>query len=977
MAALCTLSTLVITGLYAPATSLAREPFGIESFEVALAADEAGAPDTQAGSHPFSLTTNVELDHYTREEREIFPNQDPKSILVTLPAGVVVNPLATTERCTEAELEREGLCPNASAVGVATLNLNLLPDTPVPIFNMIPQKGVPAELGFNVAGQGIAVHLIGGVRTGGDYAVQAEASEILQKQVALYGAKVVLWGDPSAEGHDPERGICARRDPEQKEVIEREIEEELKEKGFTERENLADCPVAKSDRPLLTMPTSCDTGALTASVSTDSWQEPEHFLTATASAGEITGCERLPFGPKLSIAPDPDPAVAAAPSGLSVTLEMPQTESLKSLAESDLKEASVSLPPGFVVSPSAANGLAACSEAQIALTAKSPAACPDASKLGTVQVETPLLSAPLEGALYIAQQGNLPGNGSNPFGTLFAVYLVAEGSGVVLKLPGAVTLDGSTGQISVRFGEDPARSAATGQQQFLPQLPFNKLLMHLFSGPRAALTAPASCGEVVPTALLTSWSGSALTPPLEALPVAGGCATGGFAPSFAAGTTSNQAGSFSPLDVKVGREDGQQYLQRLQLALPPGLLADVSGVPRCDDQHAVDGDCPAASRIGSVTVGAGPGPDPFYTNGGVYLTNGYKGAPFGEVAEVPAVAGPFNLGEGGRPIAVRGAIQIDPNTAQVTVFSDPFPTILQGVPLQVRSLDIDIDRPHFALNPTGCRPSAVSGTLGSAQGATMPVTSSFVAVNCATLKFAPRFSASTAGATSKANGASLVVKISEKPGEANIRKVDLQLPIVLPSRLTTLQKACTEQQFGANPAACPADSVVGSAVARTPILGAPLTGPAYLVSHGGEAFPDVEFVLQGEGVTIVLDGKTDIKKGITYSRFETVPDAPISSFETTLPEGPHSVLTTHARLCALSKTLTVSKLVKRRVHGRIVRVRTKVKKSVPQQLLMPTTIVGQNGAQLTQSTRIAVTGCSKAPAKNAKAKRKAKKAKHG
>jgi hypothetical protein len=370
-------------------------------------------------------------------------------------------------------------------------------------------------------------------------------------------------------------------------------------------------------------------------------------------------------------------------------------------------------------------------------------------------------------------------------------------------------------------------------------------------------------------------------------------------------------------------------------------LAKIAGVPLCGEAQANAGTCGPESQLGTTSVLAGSGEHPLYVPGGrVYLTTGYKGQPFGLSIVVPAVAGPFNLGN----VVIRAAIHIDPNTAQVTVLSNPLPQSRDGVPFRLRTVNVEINRAGgFTFNPTNCVQQSITATLTGAQGASANVASPFAVTGCKTLPFKPAFSASTQAKTSKANGASLVVKVAQKPGEANIHKVDLQLPLAFPSRLTTLQKACTEAQFNTNPAGCPEGSFIGTAKAVTPVLNASLVGPAILVSHGGAAFPDVKFILQGEGVEIVLDGKTDIKKGITYSKFETVPDAPISSFETVLPEGPHSILGTNIPASA-----------KYSLCG--------------QKLVMPTTITGQNGAQVTQSTNIAVTGCGKPSIKITKPK---------
>jgi hypothetical protein len=286
-------------------------------------------------------------------------------------------------------------------------------------------------------------------------------------------------------------------------------------------------------------------------------------------------------------------------------------------------------------------------------------------------------------------------------------------------------------------------------------------------------------------------------------------------------------------------------------------------------------------------------------------------------------------------------LHIDPNTAQAIAQTPAagtpggLPLMLDGVPLRLRAVNVTLNRPGFTLNPTSCAQKQIMGTIASTQGATVSVASPFAVAGCQGLPFKPVLSASTHARVSKASGASLTVRVTSTQGQANIARADLQLPKSLPARLTTLQQACTEAQFAANPAGCPAASDIGTAKAVTPILNTPLTGPAYLVSHGGAAFPDVEFILQGEGVTIVLDGQTQIKRGITYSHFDTVPDAPISSFETVLPEGPHSALT-----IPLSTTRPKTSLC-------------------GESLVMPTSIVGQNGASVSQSTKVAVTGCAK------------------
>jgi hypothetical protein len=903
---------LAALALFAP-PALAAGGFGVERFEAPVT-EQGGSPATQAGSHPYALNTTIVFkQHFDAEYQKanagstgMLPNGEPKDVEVNLPAGLVVNPLATERRCTEAEIEAFGSpCPPASAVGEVTFETADLGVLTEPVYNMVPPSGIPADLAFDAVGVGAIVHIVGKVRSGADYGLSAETSNLTQK-APVDSVSVTLWGDPSAESHDGQRGHCAE------------------EGGCL-------LPVERIERPFLTLPGSC-AGPLTATMTADSWQEPGMFPPEPVFEGSsIIGCEKLAFTPAIEVKPETE--VADSPTGLSVNLKVPQSESVTGLAEANLKEAVVTLPAGMTVNPSAANGLGACSETQIGLDNADAPSCPRESKLANVKVVTPLLEEPLHGAVYLAQQGNLAGNGSNPYGSLFAIYLVAEGSGVLVKLPGEVTLDQSTGQLTARFGEDPT----TGQ--FLPQLPFSELKMEFFGGPGAALVTPSGCGTYTTTSLLTPWSAPASGPPVtpeSGFPITSGCA-GGLTPSFSAGTVSNLAGSFSPLLVRFSRQDGEQELHAVQLQLPPGLLGEIAHVPLCGEAQAKTGTCGEASEIGMIAVAVGAGPDPYWiTDGHAYLTGPYDGQPFGLSIVVPAVAGPFNVGSEGRPVVVRAAISVNPQTAAVTITSKPFPQILQGVPLQIRTVDVNADRPDFTLNPTSCAPMSVTGTLQGSQGASAALSVPYQAAGCANLPFKPSFAVSVQGAASKANGASLDVEVAQKPGEANIHKVDVQLPTQLPSRLTTLQKACAEQQFAANPAGCPEGSFVGYAAARTPVLNAPLSGPAILVSHGGAAFPDLDVILQGEGVTIDLTGKTDIKKGITYSRFETVPDAPISSFELKLPEGSHSVLAAY--------------------------LPTKANYSFcGQSLTMPTTIIGQNGAQVTQTTKIAVTGCDSKP----------------
>jgi hypothetical protein len=660
-----------------------------------------------------------------------------------------------------------------------------------------------------------------------------------------------------------------------------------------------------------------------------------------------------------SIAVEPETTQADTPSGYVVELRLPQgPNAFGELATPNLKNAAITLPPGLSISPSAANGpnaLSGCTPEQIDLLGTevgeghpggnnspyddglihaAPGRCPESSRLGEVEVKTPVLAEPLHGHLYLAephcgQAGEAACTEEQAEkGEVFGVYLEVAGSGVIVKQPGIVEVGGhgahsaaaglAPGQVRVRFDE-------------APQFPLEDVKVTFPGGQRTALANPQECGTATTTGELEPWSAPESGPnatPSSSFTVTGCEGAMPFKPGFAAGMATPIAGGFSPFVLQLSRQDGEQDLSGLNVTLPEGLLAKLAGVPECGEAEADAGTCSSGSQIGTVTVTLGAGSEPLTQTGRVYLTGPYNGGPFGEVTVVPAVAGPFDLGN----VVVRGAIRIDPHTARASIVSDPFPTIVDGVPVRLRTVDVEVDRPGFTFNPTGCDSQSVSGTVTSAQGTTAAVSSPFAVTGCAHLPFKPSFTISTRGKTSRIDGASLVVKVTQKPGEANIHRVLLQFPKALPARLATLRKACTEAQFAANPAGCPEGAVIGTATAVTPVLATPLRGPGYIVSHGGAAYPDVVFVLQGDGVTIDLTGGTRIRKGVTYSSFATVPDAPVTSFESNLPQGPHAVL--GANLPA-------------RARGSFC----------GRKLTMPTTIEGQNGAIVEQGTKIAVTGC--------------------
>ncbi len=833
---------------------------------------------------------------------------------------MVGNPTAYPH-CTLAQFANQA-CPSNTVLGAAVVSIRtsgVLESLPEPVFNLEPSVGEPARFGFFPL---VPVFLDTSVRTGGDYGVTVHVQNIPQA-IGFVGNSVTFWGVPGDRRHDNARGNTC---------LEGQVCQHLEE---------------NNPPPFLTLPTSC-TGPLQDSGEADSWAEPHTGVTFKSEPRQapleglmspLDGCGSLAFGSEIKVSSDVESA--STPSGLKVDVHVPQNEALnpKGLAPSNVRNITVALPEGVQLNPSAADGLQACTQAQVALSSESESSCPSASKLANATIKTPLLPNPLKGFVYLASPQNFAGLPENPFSSLVAMYLVARDpvSGVLVKLAGNVSLS-PAGQITATFANNP-------------QLPFEDAEIEFFGGERAPLATPSHCGPYTTHASFEPWSNTEtihealqstsdfnITSGVNNSPCPGSALP--FTPSLASETTNINAGSFSPLTTTISREDGQQSVQSVQLHYPPGLSGLLSGVKLCPEAQANAGTCGPESEIGETIVSVGLGGDPFTVTGGkAYVTEKYQGAPFGLSIVNPAKAGPFDLQEG-RPVVVRAKIEVNPITAALTITTDSsgahaIPSVIEGIPLQIRHVNVTINRPGFTFNPTNCNPTAINGTIGSNEGASSPVSVPFQVTNCASLKFVPKFAVSTSGKTSKAKGASLAVKLTYPSGPqgayANIARVKVDLPKQLPSRLTTLQKACTAAQFEVNPAGCPTASIIGHAKAITPLVPVPLEGPAYFVSHGGEAFPSLIVVLQGYGVTVDLVGTTFISKaGITSSTFKTVPDAPVGSFELTLPEGKFSALAANGSLCKSQSKLK-----------------------------MPTEFVAQNGLKINESTKIVATGCPK------------------
>ncbi len=817
---------------------------------------------TQAAGHPEWGITSFELNSKTSLlGRE--PEGALKRLRVDVPAGLAADPQALP-KCSVTTFEADG-CPAETKVGETELTVFVLAaNTSVTgtVYNLEPAPGLPLEFGIHVEVPEVAnehIFLEGHVAWSSDYHEYFEINNV-SKAIPIVKSKLLFEGR-AGEGN------------------------------------------------FLTLPSVC-------SPSTTSYLEVESYegaisTTETHTPVGVEGCGNVPFAPQATIAPET--ATSDQPDGAAVEVKVPQNVGAGQINTADIQNARVTLPEGLTLNPSAAHGLTACTAGQIAIGATTAVACPPASKVGEVTIETDLPPNSLKGPVYLGS----PGGGSIT-GPPFTIYVDAESStyGVSVRLRGKVSPNPSTGRLEATFTENP-------------QLPFSDLIMKLNGGKYAPLANPLACGNAPIEALFKPYTGEPEA--FSSKPfAASGCANPlPFSLGQSTQSANATAGAYSPYTFNLARTDGQQYLSQISTTLPAGLLGAIPSVALCGEPQAASGSCAESAKIGTASVAAGSGPEPYGFSGPVYLTGPYDGAPYGLSIPVPIAAGPFNFGT----ITTRATISVNPYTARVTATTTNLPTIVDGVPVRLKSLKVEVNRPSFIFNPTNCSAlateSALTGfaQLPSSSGATQGLSSPFQVGACNALAFKPSFKVSTSAKTSKPIGASLQVNLLQGAHQANLRSVYAQLPIQLPSRLTTLQKACPEATFAANPVACrPLGSEVGTAVVVTPVLPGALTGSAYLVSHGGAAFPDLDLVLEDGLVRLILVGNTNIKKGITSSTFAAIPDAPVTSFVLSLPTGPHSALSSNGSLCA-------------------------------KPLIMPTVITAQSGAQIKQNTRISVSSC--------------------
>jgi hypothetical protein len=885
-------------GLAAPA---AWAEFGITPghFAAGACADptpECGKPDLQAASSPFNTFVTFALNQNGGKEVE----GQVRRIRVDSPPGIVFNPHAIPT-CQLAQLAKAECSPQ-SIIGKATGAEETAKGTDTPfeafIFNLVPPAGAPSDFAYGTV-KGI-VQMVGGV---------SWHAESLKGE----GVKT-----PTGDSHEL---FTIEGVPQSPPLVALTIA------FFGAPEE-----VVKAGQPnnaFIRIPTSC-TGPATNYLEIESYAGESKGFSFTPVPPftpiplETMNCKAVPFSPTFNLAPET--SQSDSPTGLEATIGVPQDQEPSKLASSHLRTAEVTLPEGMTLNPSAGQGLEACTKEQVEITPSKPTnTCPPKSVIGTATVETPAVLAPK--GQPAAHEGVLSGN----------IYLGKPASGPITGPPYIIYVTGETGEYGVGLVQEGKAepNLATGRLTTTfaenPQSPFSNFAMHFNGGALAPLANPLACGAATTTASLAGWAGNPASTFSPAFAVDSN-GKGGLCASplpFALGqSTENHptgGGEATNFTLNLTRKDGEQYLSKASTVLPAGLVGKIPAVPLCPEPQATLGTCSSSSQIGVATTTVGSGSTPAHFSGPVYLTGPTEGAPYGMTIVVNAAVGPFSLGN----VIARTRIEVNPFTSRVTVAGN-VPTIFKGIPLRLKTLTVAVTRQGFLINPTNCGLLATESTLGAQQGGSQNVSTPFQATGCSSLVFKPSFGASTGGKTSRTNGASLVTKLNFHPKglESNVKSVKVSLPKSLPSRTSTLNKACREVVFNANPFNCPSGARVGSARVKTPVLPGQMSGPAYFVSHGGAKFPDIDLVLEGNGVRIILVGNTNIneKTNVTTTTFAANPDVPFTGFELNLPSGPKSALGAVGNLCK-------------------------------QSLVMPTTITGQNGKVIKQNTALTVTGC--------------------
>jgi hypothetical protein len=886
--------------------------FGLCEMELSFT-DSGGAPSMQAGSHPFAVNAANGILTAEPEAGKRVPVEEAKDVSVSLPPGLVGDPTAVP-RCSAAQFttpHASGLgneCPNSSAVGIAQIEYGQGSEAnnleSFPLYNLEPSPGSIEKLGFLAEGR-VPVVIEVALSQSPPYNPIARATNI--SQVFLYFAsKITVWGVPASPAHDPLRGNC------------------LKSGGGSR----GSCPAEGiPEVPFLTMPTRCE-GPLEATFEADSWLDPtpppypfsETVETQTEQGAPLgtSGCSKLGFEPTLEA--KPTTRAAQSPSGLDLSLNVADpgllNPSEEATAQSEIREARIALPVGMTANPSIAEGLGVCTEAQLARESASSApgaGCPEASKIGSVEVQTPLLEETVTGAVYLAAPYE------NKFKSLLALYIVLKNPKLGISVVQAVEI-----------APDQANGRLIARAEEIPQLPFSRFTMRLREGARSPLISPPGCGSFETEAELLPWSGGEPIPatsPFQIIsgPNEGPCpAAPPFNPGFEAGSLSAAAAHYSPFYMRLTRRDAEQDMTRFSAVLPPGVLGKIAGLGRCTDAQIAQAasrtgphggreelehpSCPATSAIGRTSAAAGVGSQLTYVPGSLYLAGPFHGDPLSVVAIVPALAGPFDAGT----VVVREALTLNPVTAEVEVdgaASDPIPHILKGIPLNVREIEVYADKPEFTLNPTSCAPFATRATLWGGGTSLHPsgevpagLSAPYRAVNCAKLGFKPKLAIKLEGGTKRGKFPALKAVVTPRPEDANFSRAVVTLPRSAFLEQAHIKTICTRVQYaaaGGNGASCPPASVYGKAKAWSPLLEGPAEGPVYLRSSNHN-LPDLVVALKGPPSApfdVTLSARIDSKNGGIRSSFEAVPDVPVSRFVLEMQGGKKGLIVNSANIC--------------------------------------------------------------------------------
>ena len=862
-------SLLAIAGLCLAAPAGAQ--ISIESFTTT-------SSDSQAGGHP-DLTTSFEL-------AEPGITEAAKEVTFEAPEGIFGNPNALS-RCTAADFALQQ-CPVNSQEGLVTIRANYEGDPDfllgtAPLFDMLPQEGETARFSLIVPTLNIPIAIPVAVRTGGDYGLRFTVTEISQL-TPLSKVDMTFWGMPGHESHDIQR--FAKGSPGNAAGCPGLATPSCIEKGSS-----VSIPV----KPLIDYPTTCTGEPLITELQVRSYQDLAGVSRATSEYPPVTGCEHEVFNPVLSASLTTGETDSA--SGLNLGFKVPQTLGVTP-SPSQLRAVHVTLPPGLTINPDAADGQSACTDAEANFGSEAAANCPDNSKVGTVTIGTPALDGPLIGSLYI---------GEPKPGDQYRIFMIVDGFGLHSKLVGSFQPDPQTGQV-------------TGFFENLPQVPFEEFDLHLFASDRGLMATPTQCTLYPITARFFPHNGTLAPQSSEQLfsltsgPQGAGCPgqTRPFNPRLVAGTSTPVAGAFSSFLLKLDRDDGDQFLGDLNFRMPPGFTGSLRGIGYCPEPAILAAavnkgraeqaapSCPASSFIGTSNVAAGPGSHPFHAVGRMYLSGPFKGAPLSLAAVTPALAGPYDYGV----VVVRVALHVDPLTAQVSAISDTVPSIIGGIPIRMRSIQVNIDRPNFTINPTTCSPFSVDSQGIGDQGTVTDFSSYFHAVNCRSLGFQPKMTVRQIGkkGTKRARNPRLQFDLRTRPGDANIKSLSVTLSHAFEIDQRHLGNICSEKELTASQ--CAGRTPIGTATTTTPLLDAPLSGAAYAVSGSG-GLPRLAFLLNGQVNLVPRADSKSRADGRLQTTVPVVPDAPIGHFRLNVFGGKTGYLINTRDICRHTPVITV------------------------------------------------------------------------